>query len=147
MISESNVKKALQLDDSYVINGIEEHQNKDYEGFRFKIDTIRYRSRLAKKTPKKKGYFVAFYEKDSKSVNQAYSYQDSVDYTLVNIVDDDLRGIFIFPREVLKHQGILNTETQRGKMAIRVYPSWEKDLNSTATRTQNWQVKYFIDLS
>lgn len=32
-------------------------------------------------------------------------------------------------------------------MAFRVYPSWENNLNQTATKTQEWQVQYFIDLS
>lgn len=32
-------------------------------------------------------------------------------------------------------------------MAFRVYPIWETNLNSTATKTQQWQQPYFIDLS
>ena len=32
-------------------------------------------------------------------------------------------------------------------MAFRVYPPWVQDLNPTASRTQNWQTPYFLDLS
>ena len=28
-----------------------------------------------------------------------------------------------------------------------VYPPWVQDLNPTASRTQNWQTPYFLDLS
>lgn len=147
MLSSVNINKGIGIGDDANIFLIEENQNHEYEGCRFEYEGKMYRSRLAKKTPKKKGYFVAFYEKDIKNVNQAFSNDNSVDFTLVNIVDGNLRGIFIFPQEVLKQQGILKTESQKGKMAIRVYPSWEKDLNATATRTQKWQVEYFKDLS
>jgi len=41
-----------------------EKQNSEYEGMTFKIGQFSYRSRLAKKTPNKKGYFVVFREKD-----------------------------------------------------------------------------------
>ncbi|MDU1373352.1 MAG: MepB family protein, partial [Staphylococcus epidermidis] len=34
-----------------------------------------------------------------------------------------------------------------GKMAFRVYPTWEKDLNRVAHKTQEWQKQYFIDMS
>ncbi len=32
-------------------------------------------------------------------------------------------------------------------MAFRVYPTWEKDLNRVAQKTQAWQKQYFIDMS
>ena len=32
-------------------------------------------------------------------------------------------------------------------MAIRVYPSWEKNLNKTALNTQKWQIPYFLDFT
>ncbi len=36
---------------------------------------------------------------------------------------------------------------KKNKMAFRVYPSWEHDLNRTATLTQKWQTPYFINIS
>lgn len=46
-----------------------------------------------------------------------------------------------------KKQGILSSEISKGKMAIRVYPSWISNLNPSAAKTQKWQVEYFVDLS
>lgn len=124
-----------------------EEQNKDYEGACFSISQSTFRSRLAKLTPKKKGYFLAFWEKNNLNTNQAFSYEKSPDYLIISIIDGDKTGQFIFPKDLLKQQKILRTEAQKGKMAIRVYPSWEFDLNSTASNTQKWQTPYFIDLS
>ncbi|BAX69963.1 hypothetical protein LEUCM_00525 [Leuconostoc suionicum] len=42
---------------------------------------------------------------------------------------------------------ILNSGTNTGKMAFRVYPTWETGLNNTAIKTQQWQQTYFIDIS
>ncbi|HRM24403.1 MAG TPA: MepB family protein [Enterococcus aquimarinus] len=49
------------------------------EGCLFSIDQHLFRNRLAKKTPKKKGYFVVFWEKDSQHHNHAYSFEESPD--------------------------------------------------------------------
>ena len=43
--------------------------NSEYEGFCFQADGLSFRSRRAKKTPKKQGYFVAFWEKDTNNKN------------------------------------------------------------------------------
>ncbi|WP_186364991.1 MepB family protein, partial [Staphylococcus argensis] len=53
----------------------------------------------------------------------------------------------IFPKHVLFHKGILRHHESKGKMAFRVYPTWEKDLNRVAQKTQAWQKQYFIDMS
>ena len=124
-----------------------ETQNEEYEGYTFNVGETTYRSRLAKLTPKKKGYFVAFWEKDETNTNQAYLFSESPDYTIVAISDEEKQGLFLFPKTVLLKQKILKTDTQKGKMAIRVYPTWETDLNPTATKTQNWQKEFFFDLS
>ncbi len=124
-----------------------EVQNSEYEGLLIIINKHVYRSRLAKLTPKKKGYFVAFWEKDTKGINQAYSYENSPEKLIVSVIDNERRGQFIFPKKVLHKYGILKSSKQKGKMAIRVYPSWVTELNTNAARTQTWQVEYFIDLS
>ena len=124
-----------------------ENQNSDYEGFLLQINNHVYRTRLAKLTPKKKGYFVAVWEKDSTGTNQAYNYEESPEKLIVSIIDGEKRGQFIFPKDVLLTYGVLKNSKQKGKMALRVYPSWITDLNETAKKTQAWQVLYFIDLS
>jgi hypothetical protein len=58
-----------------------------------------------------------------------------------------MKGQFVFPKSKLLEKGILKNEDTQGKMAIRVYPFWEKELNKSAAQTQKWQQEYFIDLS
>uniref|UniRef100_UPI003F57AB48 MepB family protein n=1 Tax=Terribacillus aidingensis TaxID=586416 RepID=UPI003F57AB48 len=132
---------------STITKVITEDHNKDYEGLLIEIENKTYRSRLAKATPKKRGYFVVFWEKDENNKNQPYSFSESPDKVIISIIDNDLRGQFIFPKSKLLEKGILSNETIKGKMAIRVYPSWERDLNNTAAQTQKWQQNFFIDLS
>lgn len=125
----------------------QENQNSEYEGVVFNLNNQSYRMRLAKLTPKKQGYFVAVWEKDSAGKNQAYHYEQSPEKLIISIIDDAKCGQFIFPREVLLRQGILKNAKQKGKMAFRVYPSWIEGLNETAKKTQTWQNEYFIDLT
>ncbi|MDT2814385.1 MepB family protein [Vagococcus carniphilus] len=124
-----------------------EKQNEDYEGMTFTINNQLFRSRLAKKTPTKKGYFVVFWEKDEDNINQPFLFDDSPQETLVFISDNEKRGVFKFPKEILLKKGILKGDKSKGKMGIRVYPEWESDLNQTAVKTQQWQLDYFTFLS
>lgn len=57
------------------------------------------------------------------------------------------KGYFQFPKSVLIKHHILTNNDIVGKMAFRVYPTWEYDLNKTALKTQSWQSHYFTDLS
>lgn len=124
-----------------------EAQNIDYEGATFQFKHHAYRTRMAKLTPKKKGYFVAVWEKAINGTNQAYRYDDSPDKLIVSVIDGEKCGQFIFPKQILLSKGILKNDKQKGKMAFRVYPSWVTNLNATATKTQLWQSDYFIDIS
>lgn len=126
---------------------IQEEQNSEYEGVRFNLLKQTYRSRLAKSTPKKQGYFVVFWEKDNMDKNQPFTYLSSPDRVIVTVMDNEKIGQFIFPKTVLHKQGILSSEISKGKMAIRVYPSWISNLNPSAAKIQKWQVEYFVDLS
>ncbi|MDV2686886.1 MepB family protein, partial [Alkalihalophilus lindianensis] len=56
-------------------------------------------------------------------------------------------GQFVFPKEVLAKQNILKTASTKGKMAMRVYPSWEKTTSKQAIETQKWQLEYFIEVN
>ena len=125
----------------------EEPQNSEYESFVFSTSQYTFRNRLAKKTPTKKGYFVVFWEKDKHNQNQAFDFKESPDFLIVHVLDNEHKGLFLFPKVVLLKQNILRTLQTKGKMATRVYPLWEKRLNKTAEKTQQWQLDYFIDLS
>ncbi|WP_294976134.1 MepB family protein [uncultured Leuconostoc sp.] len=125
----------------------EESQNALYEGFTFRLKDKKFRSRLAKRTPTKKGYFVVFWEKDSHSKNKPFDYDNSPDFLIINVIDLYRQGQFVFPKALLVQKKILVSADSKGKMALRVYPEWVKDLNKTAVQTQQWQIPYFIDLS
>ncbi|MEG0569905.1 MAG: MepB family protein [Erysipelotrichales bacterium] len=125
-----------------------EDHNREYEGFKTTLDNqTTIRSRLAKKTPKKKGYFVAVYKKESNNINKPYSYFYFPDYLLVHVIDGYLKGVFIFTKDILIKKGIVSSSDHKGKMAFRVYTPWDTDLNATAAKTYAWQKDYFIDLT
>lgn len=125
----------------------EEQWNKEYEALNLKINNTICKSRLAKKTSKKPGYFVTLWTKDENDINQPFDYAKFPEKLIVNIIDEPRCGQFIFPREILLDKSILTCNLKLGKMAFRVYPRWVKQLNPTAFKTQQWQSKYFIDLT
>lgn len=122
-----------------------ENQNSEYEGMVIQLTSNKkiVRSRLAKKTSKKDGYFVAFWEKNSLNVNCPFTEIDSPEELAILIVDEEKQGIFLIPKEVAVKNKILANKNQKGKMAMRFYPSWCKNLNPTAKKTQSWQIIYF----
>ncbi|MBE5661546.1 MepB family protein [Staphylococcus sp. SS21] len=127
------------------IDIIEEKYNKEYEALTFNYKEKIYKSRLAKKTPNKSGYFVTCWTKNEDNYNRPYKIDEFADYLIVAVIDDELNGYFLFPKEVLVEKGILASSKYQGKMAFRVYPTWCNDLNQTAQRTQNWQCNYFFE--
>lgn len=134
------------LEGSTLDNLIIDPHNQEYEGFDFSIADTRYRSRLARKTPKKAGYFLAIWEKDSESKNSPFAANAFPDYLIVNIIDGERRGQFIFPNIILMRHGILKSPSMPGKMAFRVYTPWDKDLNMSAAKTAKWQLPFFVAL-
>lgn len=121
--------------------------NINYESCIFKINKEKYRSRKAKKTPSKKGYFTVFWVKNENDKNRPYTLNETPEKLIITIIDGKKIGQFVFPREVLLKQDILKTERVKGKMAMRVYPDWETELNKTAEHTRKWQSDYFIDFT
>lgn len=124
-----------------------EKWNTEYEAFDFKINNERFKNRLAKKTPKKKGYFLALWKKNDLNKNIPFHSEDIEGKIIINIIGEEQKGQFIFDKDILEEKGILITEKYKGKMAFRVYPPWEAELNNTALKTQKWQQNYFVDLS
>ncbi|MGX1377083.1 hypothetical protein RKD56_004201 [Priestia megaterium] len=131
----------------FVIKAIrEEAQNSDYGAGTFQLNSKSVRFRVAKTTPNKVGQFVSFWQKDATYKNQAFSYVKATDLLVINTFTSTNRfGQFIFPKEVLLKQKILKAETTKGKMAIRVYPIWDKPASKQAMETQKWQLEYFVE--
>lgn len=130
------------------ISNIEiETWNNDYEAMHFTIGKQLFKSRLAKKTPKKAGYFVALWIKDECGKNIPFNEAEFDDKLIINVIDNQNKGQFIFTKEVLRDKGIISSNYRHGKMAFRLYPIWTEDLNDSATTTQRWQLPYFVDLT
>ena len=121
--------------------------NTAYEAVNLTINNRQFKSRLANKTPNKEGYFVEIWQKNDKNQNIPFSQNDSWDKLIINIIDNSRQGQFIFPKKLLIEKGIISSTHLSGKLAFRVYPTWEQHLNLTATQSQKWQCPYFIDLS
>lgn len=126
-----------------------EEFNAEYEGaiVRRIEDQLDIRSRRAKLTPKKAGYFVAFWEKDANNKNQPFKVAEAPDKLAIVVIDGDKQGYFLFGKETAALKQIYSSGQTKGKMAMRFYPDWCTELNATAKKTQAWQTKYFVNLS
>ena len=69
---------------------INEKWNEDYESILInpKDDQEYKRCRLAKKTPKKEGYFTVFWKKDQDNKNIPYTDKDLGDELVIVVIDD-----------------------------------------------------------
>lgn len=114
----------------------------------FLLSSKSVRFRVAHKTPTKLGQFVAFWEKDEHNQNQPFSAEASPDLLVITTFKNKTEfGQFVFPKALLLKQHILRSDTTKGKMAMRVYPVWDKPTSKQALKTQAWQLPYFIYLS
>ena len=142
------VNKMIYEPNGLIIKSVqEEKQNSKYGAGTFQLSSRTVRFRVANITPTKAGQFVAFWEKDRNNKNQSYLYEESPDlFVITTFKNENEFGQFIFPKEVLLKKGILRSDLTKGKMAIRVYPSWDSTTNKQAIQTQKWQLPYFVDM-
>ncbi|ANW97107.1 MepB family protein [Wenyingzhuangia fucanilytica] len=128
------------------IDFVLEKESKEYKACRFLLNGKRIISRTSKITPKKKGQFVTFYKRNNSGVIEPFFENDSFDFFLVNAKLSNQLGVFVFPKSVLIHKGIISTKTKEGKRAFRVYSPWDVVDTKQALATQKWQFAYFYDL-
>lgn len=130
-----------------ITNLKEEKQNAEYAGCLFHLNNKTIRFRKSKVTPNKIGQFVSFWEKDENMRNRAFSYEAAPDLLVITCIADNKLGQFIFPKGILLKEKILRTQSQTGKMAMRIYPVWDTTVSNQAKKSQMWQLQYFVDLS
>ncbi|QUG84018.1 MepB family protein [Bacillus nitratireducens] len=152
MVDFSNIVEKLdemiyKPNNLFIANQKEEKQNSEYAGGIFQLNNRSIRFRVSKITPNKIGQFVSFWEKDASMRNQAFSYDSAPNLLVITCIADNKLGQFIFPKEILLKEKILKTQNQKGKMAMRVYPIWDKPVSNQAKKSQLWQLQYFVDLS
>lgn len=145
----NDVNKMFYKPNGITITSIqEEKQNAKYGAGSFQLSSTSVRFRVANITPTKIGQFVAMWEKDDNNKNQPYKYSQAPDLLVITAYKNDNEfGQFILPKEELFKRDILKSSTTKGKMALRVYPSWDKPTSNQAKKTQKWQLTYFVDLS
>ena len=113
----------------------------------FKLNNLNIRFRVAKITPTKIGQFVTLWKRIGTGPIQPYDELDSVDFFVISARDKNNFGQFVFPKSILVKKNIFSKNAKGGKRGIRIYPPWDKALNSQAQSTQKWQSDYFLNMS
>lgn len=129
-----------------VSNHLQDGEGREYEASSFQLNSLYVIARKAKITPKKMGQFVTLWKRNSNGGTTPYEESDKVDLFVINVQDGLYTGQFIFPKDVLREKGIISDSKKTGKRGFRVYPPWSQPTNKTALSTQEWQVKYFLEL-
>ncbi len=123
-----------------------EAESAEYGACTFELNDLSIKFRIAKITPTKVGQFVTLWKRIGNGPIQPYDISDPIDFFVISTRQNNHFGQFVFPKSVLCEQGVLSTKGKGGKRAIRVYPSWDKTLNRQAQKTQQWQMKYFLEI-
>lgn len=121
-----------------------EKEGSDYGACNFELKKWKITFRVAKTTPKKVGQFVTLWKRNIQGQIQPYDIQDEADYFIIYVYDKNRTGQFIFTKDALLQQGILNGNRE-GKLGFRVYSSWDVPYNQQAKKTQKWQLEYFLE--
>lgn len=124
-----------------------ELESQEYFAHNFQLDGQNIKFRKANITPVKTGQFVTIWKRNENGITTPFDISDDFDFYLIAIRQDVRFGLFIFPKIILRTNGILSDKIKHGKRGIRVYPPWDLTTNQQAQKTQYWQTKYFLDLS
>ena len=124
-----------------------ELESAEYCAYTFKINKKSIIYREGKITPTKIGQFVTLWKRIGKGPIQPFDASDDIDLVIISVRNKEHFGQFVFPKSVLIEKGILTSNNKEGKRAIRVYPPWNKTDNKQAQKTQQWQLKYFLEIS
>ena len=123
-----------------------ETKEKEYHACQYNIDEKNYLLRIAKITPIKIGYFVTLWKRNEKNIIIPYSENDNINHVVIITEYENQLGCFIFNKQILTIKNIFSNYQKEGKRGIRIYLPWEIPTNKRTFQTQQWQIKYFIDL-
>ncbi len=123
-----------------------ELESTEYGACDFKLDDFNIKYRVAKITPTKTGQFVTLWKRNKQGIIEPFDVNDKIDFFIISTRKDNHFGQFIFPKAVLYEKGVIADETKEGKRAIRVYPPWDDANSKQAQKTQQWQLKYFLEI-
>ena len=125
---------------------VAEAESTEYGAYTFKLNDLSIRFRVAKITPTKTGQFVTLWKRSAEGITQPYDASDAVDFFVICVRTSDYFGQFVFPKSILCEKGVFSVNNKGGKRGIRVYPPWDKTTSKQAHKTQEWQVKYFLEM-
>ena len=123
-----------------------ELESAEYGACDFKLDDLNIKYRVAKITPTKTGQFVTLWKRNKQGIIEPFEVNDKIDFFIISTRKDNHFGQFIFPKAVLYEKGVISDERKEGKRAIRVYPPWDDANSKQAQKTQEWQLKYFLEI-
>lgn len=104
----------------------------EYQASRLRINGNQAIFRVAKTTQDRPGQFVTLWKRPQNKI-VPFNINDNISFVIVDVrgeSDDGTvrRGQFIFDKEILIKQGILESSKAKGKMAFRVFPPWSQEL-------------------
>lgn len=126
---------------------VQQKESLAYRACHFSLNNMQIAFRVAKTTPTKIGQFVTLWKRTKEGPIAPYDLSDSVNLFVVYVQEKEKFGQFVFPINVLISKNIVSVNKKGGKRAIRVYAPWIRTTSIQAVKTQNWQIKHFIDLS
>lgn len=127
-------------------NILPEPESKEYLAHTFSLDSEKVIFRKAKITPTKTGQFVTIWKRNLEGITSPFHITDDFEFIMIYCKNQDLLGVYTFPKAVLHQNKIISDENKDGKRGIRVYPSWDIPTSKQALKTQKWQTEYFIEL-
>ena len=131
----------------WALSNFRQHaESREYNACNFILSNYRIQYREAKITPTKAGLFVTTWKRNEQGITAPFDSKDDFDFLIITARNGALAGQFIFPKNVLANQGVITHNGKDGKRGIRVYPPWDVELNKQATKTQKWQVPYFLKI-
>lgn len=119
-------------------------ESEEYSGCGFKLNDHNIKFRKAKITPTKTGQFVTLWKRSSAGITAPYDHTDQIDFVIIAVRKDGKLGQFVFPKAVLIEKSIMTSGAKEGKRGFRVYPPWDVTDNKQASKTQGWQLGYFV---
>ncbi|MEO6523190.1 MAG: MepB family protein [Mucilaginibacter sp.] len=123
-----------------------ETESVEYGACIFKLNGLSVKFRVAKITPTKTGQFVTIWKREQGGPIKPFDESDEIDLIIISTRKENYFGQFIFPKAVLLRHGIISNKHVGGKRGIRVYPPWDVTTSAQAKKTQQWQLKYFLEI-
>lgn len=146
--SDLNVVKELLYDKCKLelTNLKRNSESVEYSACSFNLDGQKMEYRMSKITPTKTGQFVTIWKRNKKGETEPFDFSDTFDFIAITAISGDKIGQFIFPKSILAAKGIITHNGKEGKRGIRVYPTWDTPTSKQATKTQDWQTNYFVEI-